>query len=389
MRLALFVLFVAAGTVYAGAAWHSYREEVSARADGASPPLEGFRHPEANLRVLRNAIAANEYTDRLLPHLERSLEEAPSFYQPPLLMAAFYANRLERPDLTRRSFEAALARFPSNGRLHLTYAEWLLAPRASLPYRVYRAEGGPESRSLALERLETATTLEPELTRQALDLMLRFQVPVAEWAERLPRSETTKSLMLDTVDRTPGDRNIRARLLSEFLDTASTTELQKRIVTYAERWGEPDLALEGAVKWRETSIAAGDGQEIVRATVTVGRHLLGSGESDRAYGLLRETLATLSERSLPTEHALQLLCLLADEYRNLRQYAMAQGLYSEAVALSPYSARGYLGLSRNYRALGDLENARRELDEVIEFDPSNADAARELEVLSKLAAGRR
>ncbi len=389
MRLALILLFLAAGSIYTSAAWHSYREEVSARGDGTSPPLEAFRHPEANLRILRNAIAASEFTDSLLPHIERSLEEAPSFYQPPLLMATFYANRLERPELTRRSFEAALARFPSNGRLHLTYAEWLLAPRASLPYRVYRREGGPESRSLALERLETATTLEPDLTRQALDLMLRFQVPVAEWAERLPRSETTKSLMLDTVDRTPGDRDIRARLLSEFLETASTIELQKRIVDYGERWGEPGLSLEAALKWRETSIQAGDGREIVRATVTVGRHLLGSGESERAYGLLRETLATLSERSFPTEHALELLCLLADEYRNLRQYAMAQGLYSEAVAMSPYYVPGYLGLSRNYRALGDLENARRELDEVIELDPSNESAARELEELSKLATRRR
>jgi FimV-like protein len=83
------------------------------------------------------------------------------------------------------------------------------------------------------------------------------------------------------------------------------------------------------------------------------------------------------------------LCLVADEYRRLRQHAMAQGLYSEAVALSPYYAPAYLGLARNYRALGDFENARRELEEVIGFDPSNADAARELEELAKLAIGRR
>jgi tetratricopeptide (TPR) repeat protein len=68
---------------------------------------------------------------------------------------------------------------------------------------------------------------------------------------------------------------------------------------------------------------------------------------------------------------------------------MAQGLYSEAVALSPYYAPAYLGLSRNYRALGDLENARHELEELIGFDPSNADATRELEQLAKLAIGRR
>ena len=389
MRLALLFLFLAAGAIYTGAAWHSYREEVNAREGGAESPPEGFKHPEANLRILREAIETDDYTDRLLPHLERSLEEAPSFYQPPLLMAAFYANRLERPELTRRSFEAALTRFPSNGRLHLSYAEWLLTPRARAPYRAFRNEAGSESRAVALDRLESATALEPDLTRQALDLMLRFQVPVAEWADRLPRSESTKALMLDTVDRAPGDRDVRARLLTEFLATASTLELCRRIAHYADKWAEPELALAAASKWREAAVAAGEGREIVRATVAVAHHLLGSGDSERAYQLLRETLTILEERSLSSESALELLCLLADEYRNRRQHAMAQGLYSEAVALSPYYAPAYLGLSRNYRALGDLENARHELEELIGFDPSNADATRELEQLAKLAIGRR
>jgi Tfp pilus assembly protein PilF len=389
MRLALLSLLLAAGAIYSASAWHSYREELNARGGGASPPAEGFIHPEANLRILREAIETNDYTDRLLPHLERSLEEAPSFYQAPLLMAAFYANRLERPELTRKSFEAALARFPSNGRLHLTYAEWLLTPRATAPYRAYRNEAGPESRTLALDRLESATALEPDLTRQALGLMLRIQVPVGEWADRLPRSEATKALILDTVDRAPDDREVREILLGEFLETASTIELSQRVAYYAEKWGEPELALAAATKWRDAAVAAGEGREIVRATIAVARHHLASGESERAYRLLRETLTTMEERSLPSENSLELLCLLADEYRNRRQHAMAQGLYSEAVALSPYYAPAYLGLARNYRALGDLENASRELEEVLGFDPSNAAAARELEELTKLTIGRR
>jgi Tfp pilus assembly protein PilF len=389
MRLALLSLFLAAGAIYSTAAWHSYREEINARGNGAPSPPGGFAHPEANLRILREAIETNDYTDRLLPNIERSLEEAPSFYQPPLLMAAFHANRLERPELTRRSFEAALERFPSNGRLHLTYAEWLLIPRANAPYRAFRAEAGSESRALALERLTSATTLEPDLTKQALDLMLRFRVPLSQWADRLPRSESTKVLILDAVARASEDREARARLLTEFLATASTVELHRRITSYAEKWGEPDLAAQAASRWREAAIAAGAGPDIVRATVTVARYLLGSGDSDRAYRLLRDTLTLLEERRLPSESALELLCLLAEEYRRRRQHAMAQGLYSEAVAMSPYYAPAYLGLARNYRALGDVENARRELEEVLAFDPSNADAARELEELLKLAIGRR
>jgi len=389
MRVALLSLFIAGGALYSAAAWRSYREDLNAREGAANPPPEGFRHPEASLRILREAIETNDYTDGLLPHLERSLEEAPSFYQPPLLMAAFYANRLERPELTRRSFEAALTRFPSNGRLHLSYAEWLLTPRATAPYRAFRNEAGPESRALALDRLLSATALEPDLTRQALNLMLRFQVPVAEWAERLPRSESTKTILLDTVDRAPVDRDVRARLLTEFLETASTVELSQRIAYYAGKWGEPELALEAASKWRDLAVAAGDSGGIVRATVAIARHFMGSGDSERAYQLLRETLTIIEEWSLPSESALELLCLLGDEYRNRRQHAMAQGLYSEAVAMSPYYVPAYLGLARNYRALGDLVNARHELEEVIGFDPSNASAARELEELMKLESKRR
>ncbi len=138
MRLALLFLLLAAGALYTGAAWHSYREEVSAREIGTSPPPEGFTHPEANLRILRESFENNDYSDRLFAHLAGSLQQAPSFYQPPFLMASFYANRLERPDLARKSFEAAIARFPSNGRLHLTYTEWLLTPRATAPYRSFR-----------------------------------------------------------------------------------------------------------------------------------------------------------------------------------------------------------------------------------------------------------
>jgi len=388
MRLALLSLLLAAGALYSGAAWHSYREETSARDSRAGAAPEGFRHPEANLRILREAIDTNDYTDRLVPHLERSLEQAPSFYQAPLLMAAFYANRLERPELTRRSFEAALARFPSNGRLHLTYAEWLLTPRTTAPYRAFRREAGQESRSLALDRLGSATALEPELTVQALRLMLRFQVPVGEWAEHLPRTETTQTLMLETVDRAPVDPEVRQELLREFLETASTLELRRRIAIFGEKWGEPELALEAASRWRETAVAAADGEEIVRATVAVARYLLAGADSERAYPLLRETLRVMNERSLPSERSLELLCLVADEYRKRRLYATAQGLYSEAVAMSPYYAPAYLGLARNHRALGDLENARRELQHLLGFDPSNAEAARELQELAKLATGR-
>lgn len=386
MRLALISLFLASSALYTTAAWQSFRAEMSARGSSAA---DASAHPEANLRIVRESLDSNDYSDRLIPHIETSLEQAPSFYQAPFLMASFYANRLEQPELTRKSFEAALTRFPSNGRLHLTYAEWLLLPRASAPYRSFRNESVLDARGLALDHIESATTLEPDLTQQALNLMLRFQVPIPEWVDRLPPSEETNALLLHVLDRAPGNLDVRRKLLAQFLESATTTELLRWVTQFGEKWGEPELSLRAAERWREKAIESGAGDDLVRSTVALARMALASGNSDSAYRLLRETLSTIEARGLPTESALELLCRIGDEYQRRRQHAMAQGLYSEAIAMSSYHAPAYVGLARNYRALGDLENARRELEEVLRFDPSNADAARELEQLSHLATRKR
>ncbi|MGH9336249.1 MAG: tetratricopeptide repeat protein, partial [Vicinamibacteria bacterium] len=221
-------------------------------------------------------------------------------------------------------------------------------------------------------------------------LMVRFEVPLAEWADRLPRSDATRVLILAGVDRGRGDAETRRRLLSEFLQEGSTeVELPRWIAYYGERWGELALARHGAAKWREAAIGRGEGEELARATVSLARLHLTEGAGDRAYQLLRETLSLMEERSLPTESALELLCALGDEYRNRRQYAMAQALFSEALTLSRYHAPAYLGLARNYRALGELENAQKELTEILAFDPSHSQALRELEELATLSLSRR
>jgi Tfp pilus assembly protein PilF len=382
MRLALISLFLAASALYTAAAWHSFRAEMSARGTGTAAVSA---HPEANLRIVRESLDSKDYSDRLIPHIETSLEQAPSFYQAPFLMASFYANRLEQPELTRRSFEAALTRFPSNGRLHLTYAEWLLLPRATAPYRSFRNESVLDARGLALDHIESATTLEPDLTQQALNLMLRFQVPIPEWVDRLPPSEETNALLLHVMDRTPGHFDVRRKLLAQFLESATTSELLRWVTQFGEKWGEPELSLRAAERWREKAIESGAGDELVQSTVALARMALASGNSESAYRLLRETLSTIEERDLPSENALEILCMVGDEYRRRGQHAMAQGLYSEAVAMSRYHAPAYVGLARNYRATGDLENARREIDELLRFDPSNEDGRRELEELMKLA----
>jgi tetratricopeptide (TPR) repeat protein len=219
--------------------------------------------------------------------------------------------------------------------------------------------------------------------------MLRFRVPVAAWAERLPRSEETNVLILDAFDRASADASVRAQTLRAFVESATTVELLRRASLYAERWGEGDLALEAVGKWREAALQAGDAREIVLAAAAGARRRLESDDPEAAYRLLRETLSAMEERKLPTERSQELLCLVAEEYRRRRLNAMAQGLYSEAVTLSPGYAPAHLGLARTYRDQGDLASASQELERVLQLDSTNEVAARELEQIAKLAAGRR
>lgn len=387
MRLLLASLLVAAGALYAAAALHSYREECLARPCSFEAASRVATHPEANLRAVREAMEGNDYSDPLLSRLERAFEQAPTFYQPPLLMAAFYANRLENPEKIRRSFEAALARFRSNGRLHLTYAEWLLTPRATAPYRSYRDE--PDKRAataLALDHLETAAAFEPDLTPSVLDLLLRARIPVSQWAERIPATDDAQALLLGAFDRAPADPVARRSLLAELLARGSTLELHRAVSYYGERWNETPIAIEAATKWREAALRDGLGAECAQATATMVRYRLDAGENEGAYTILRDTLELMEERSLPSDHAAELLRLVGEEYLNRRQTTMAQAVFAEAVTLSRYHVPARLGLARAYMATGDLDAARREIEQVLEIDPSNAPARQRLEELERMSA---
>ena len=241
----LFILSVAAlfGGIYAYAAFDVFREEQGAQgwdAVAASPPT---RHPEANLRHLRTSFASGKYSNELEPYLDRALEQAPSFYQSPFLLAAFYANRIEQPERIEQSFEAAIRRFPANGRLHLTFAEWLLTPRMTGPYRAYRETEGSlvaSRESRALEHIATATRLEPELDGRTLVLLARFRVPFEAWDALIPREHRKMSLVLQIVDNTVRNVAKRRVLLERFLSEASDVAALRSIESYGDAWGERD-----------------------------------------------------------------------------------------------------------------------------------------------------
>ncbi len=374
MRLLVLSLFGLAGAVYSFAAFNAYREEVRARDIAATSELS--RHPEANLRRLRNAFAAEEYTDDLQPYLERALAQAPTFYQPPFLLAAFYANRLEQPETIERGFTAALTRFPSNGRMHLTFAEWLLTPRATAPYRAYRVDSGPgddEVRVRAIRHVARATSLEPELTRQALDLLLRFRFRMNTWADVLPDDDTTRQLILQAADRAPQDRAVRRQLLTSYLRDAVGGLTLRTVALFGRKWGEPQIALAASERWHQLALESGVGPELTRATLSLVRNCLDNAQPERAYRVVRSTLTAMAEREFAQDSA-ELLVRTGDIYLARGRVAMAQSLFTEAATLFPFHAPAYLGLAHTHQRAGDHDDAIRALRRVLELDPENNQA---------------
>ncbi len=390
MRLLVLSLFSLAGALYSFAAFEAYREEVRAREDFSAPgepgenlPSEPSRHPEANLRQLRHAFASEDYTDDLQPYLERALAQAPTFYQPPFLLAAFYANRLEQPEKIEGGFEAALTRFPSNGRLHLTFAEWLLTPRATEPYRAYRADSGPgddDARERAIRHVARATSLEPELTRQALDLLLRFRFPLNAWASVLPDDETTWQLIFPAADRAPRDRDTRRQLLTSYLSDAVGDATLRTVAFFGRKWDEPQIALDASERWHQLALESGVGPELTRATLSLARECLTNAQPDRAYRVVRTTLTAMEERGL-AQDSVELLVGMGDIYLARGRVAMAQSLFTEAATLFPFHAPAYLGLARTHQRAGDRDNAIRELRRVLELEPENSQARTSLDVM--------
>lgn len=387
MRLFVLSLLALLGGLYAFQAVECYREEQAAR---SSIPLaqlgadDSLRHPEANLRLVRESLASGVYTDDLKRFLERAVEQAPSFYQPSFLLAAFYANRLEQPALIEQAFEEAIARFPSNGRLHLTYAEWMLTPRATAPYRAYRtSDVDPETtRRRAFEHIATATRLEPDLDHRTAELLVRFHVPLGEWSELLPPGDSATRATLSVLDRAPSDSTDRRSLLEKHLATTSDALTLRTLERYADRWGEDDLALTAAEKWRELAIERALGDEITDATLRVAQHHLERGELEETHRVIRSTLDSLDEHEL-FEDGVDLLVGMGSIYLGRKRVAMAESLFTEAAALSPYRAPAHIGLARAHQLAGERDRAMSAARRALEIEPANLEAQSILEALSE------
>jgi Tfp pilus assembly protein PilF len=379
MRWLLTGSYTLVAALYISGAFYFYSEDRSAwpPGEGGAALEEGVRHPDALLGGARNAMDSNDFSPHVRDMVLRSLGELPSFYQPPFLLAAYYANRLEEPEQTHQAFEDAVKRFPTNGRLHLAYARWLFKARSIPPTGPSGMSWVQELRPerLAERHMARAIELEPNLARQGLDILRRQRVPPERWAALLPEEDAVQ-LQLLTALFNEGYREQALGLLRGILTEATDPDILSQASNWALRWGEPSLALEAAERWLEWEQShRGVLSRVHEAGLALARAYLELGENDAAYEAFRDVLNEVGPSS---RAGLELLCSMGTEYLNKRQVVSAQSLFAEAAALAPRYVPARLGLARTYRWMGEDEEAIEEYKRVLRIEPNNAEAEREL-----------
>jgi tetratricopeptide (TPR) repeat protein len=379
MRILALLSYTLVAGLYAVGAFYFYNEEAAARSpetvDASSQ--QRLSHPEAAIGVVEQAFHDNNFSPAVLAILHASLLRVPSSYRPPYLLAAYHANRLEKPEEIRRAFEAALGRYPVNGRLRLAYAGWLFT-YLSQAHATQLA--GEPSRMEAELQIAEALHREPELSGQGLEILRGHGVPAERWVELIPNTLPTRQQLV-LVLASSGHRVEALKLLSEMLAGEETdAKFFEQAAGWALSWGDPALAIQLANRWQELELERGasSGDSYRAALVMVKAHLE-LGEPDAAYETLRQALNRLESGSVSSRSArLELLCAMAYEYLRRGQAVLAESLFVEATTLTPSYAPASLGLARTYRQAGDWEAAMAQYQKVLRLDPDNEQAETEL-----------
>jgi tetratricopeptide (TPR) repeat protein len=375
LSLAALVLLYAFGAVYLfrQARWV---EDVPASVD----PGE-IDHPDAILSLLQSRFAGNRFRDEELGLVRRALLHAPSFYQSPFLLATFHAGRLERPDRVREAYEAALSRYPANGRLQLAYGIWLLSSRGDLKAWIRPADptGLHDPLPDAEARLKRAMELEPELAWQALTALSRNRVPSTRWAALVPDHPLARTSLLDALFQEGRIAEVWEALERGELPS-DHPEILRRIVRWGLEGGAPEVALDAALRWRAlVESKRGEGPDLFEPTLWVSRARDALGDPDGAYEALVATLERVESKfGASSRLSVEFLCAMGDEYLARGQVATAEALFEQAASRSPSHVPALLGLARSLGRSGDDEGALSRYEDVLEVEPGNAVARREL-----------
>ena len=384
MRTLIASVSVVLAVLYAAAAGYFYLQERWARTPFEVSPenFSHLHHPEATLGLVRQELQRNVPAEELPVGLQRLLQQAPSFYQPPLLLALYHANRLEKPAVVRRGFETAIRRFPANGRLHAAYAEWLLAARSDLSAWVAVSDTPnlpADPLPLAESHIRTALQLEPALTWELLTALGRHNIPADRWTHLIPDDEQARRQLVSVLFGAGQDAEALA-LLREVLARPQEITFLRQATGWALQRGEPGLALEAALKWKEAEETAH--HNTFQWALYVSRAHLALDDPDAAYQSFRQALKEIERSSGPSSTpGLELLCAMAYEYLGRGEPVLAESLFAEASTLAPNYAPASLGLARIYRRSGDDAAAMEQYQKVLRLDSDNPEAERELQQL--------
>ena len=282
---------------------------------------------------------------------------------------------------TYEAFEAAVRRYPANGRLHLDYARWLFMSRTLLP-------GVPDSESpdryLDLfrkgeEHLRIALSLEPDLTEEGLETLRRQQIPANRWADSVPDDHLARRRLVQALAG-DGHREEALALLRPLLPQISDVRYCRQAANWALAWGDPVLALEAVERWKELAKRGGQkGIEPHEAGLYMARAYLAQGEANEAYDVFRNTLNDVGPSS---SSGLKLLCAMGNEYMRLRHPVLAESVFIEATSYSPTYVPALHGLARAYRQAGKQSEAIEQYHKLLVVDPDNERAHVELTTLT-------
>lgn len=391
MRKLLAVAVTALALVYGAGAFEIFIQE--RWAEDLPPPgdVDSVRHPEAILALTQTRFASNRYRDEELRLVGKAFREAPSFYQPPFLLAIYRANRSEAPDEVRRAFDVAVSRYPANGRLQLAYGTWLLESRTSLEGWVDPASPGVLRDPLpsAEKHLAEAMRLEPELAWNALRELARFRVAPSRWTALVPDAPIARTHLLDALFQAGELEAVWASLREGTLPGDDPNVLQ-RIVHWGLDGNRPEVALDAALRWKAlVEHAQGEGGDLLQPTLWASRAYFALGQDEAAYELMASTLEKVEAKyGTSSRTSLQFLCAMGEEYLRRGNLVTAESIFTQAVSTDPAHVPALLGLARSLNRSGDHEGALERYQQALRLDPANDQVRKEAKSLLLLMGAR-
>jgi tetratricopeptide (TPR) repeat protein len=383
------VAFAALVVVYGAVAVHLFVQERWALESPPGLDPSRIQNPEVAIGLVQGRFEANRFREEELELLRRALIQAPSFYQPSFLLATFHAGRFSEPAKVRAAYEAAIERYPANGRLQLAYGTWLLESRASLEGWRSAEEPGALRDPLpdAEIRLKTAMALEPELSWPALRALSRNRVPPTRWGALVPDHPLARTHFLDALFQA-GEVDAVWESLGEDLLASRDPHVLRRIVRWGLEGDKPEHALRAAERWKSLVEDSSEGSSLIEPVLWISRAHLALGREEEAYDALASALQEVESRFGETSRAsLELLCAMGDEYSKRGRVAVAESLFQQAVSRRSSYVPALLGLARTLRRAGDDLEAVKQYEEVLRLEPDNGFARNEL--ASLLAKGAR